>query len=679
MNLQGPTAQYLNPRRAFIEQLARTHPVPNEWARGPIPDRYRRVTDKLCLILFIAFLTLMAVSAIWAFSNSRANAFKKIYDSSGNVCGEGPAKDFPYLYMQNFSKPYRSVCVSKCPDFDYNQIKYGSSGKQPPLDFGKFTKSFAGNSYTYSNVLTEREAFEYPSFWANGYFSRDQWNDYLNSYQLSCYPNSQVRGCANGPDFAIYDSYSMVRPICVPRSPKAALLFNKVNSKFDLGNLEDLLVALPMLCFIALIALAISFLFLLIVYLAPKSAIWILFVLAELCLLAFAGMLLGGLYGNGYLNNPINPLRVKYLQFWLDNKPCILAIIVLTIIAAIVLAFFVIRYRNYLDISQYLINFAAKNIVMQGLVIAVVAFILLLQLAIFFFEVWVITRILTAGPEISDITSGSPFIFNQLKWWNYVLAGIHIFGTIWILSTLNHLAAYVISATATDYYFTSIIKPLHMLCHVLGHHLGTCAMGIFLFPVYLIKAISAPFDWLMTSENPNFVQNGFRAICSGCCWGYENFIDVVSQKYIPISYIGSLDFCKATRTYHALSEVYADQLKVIIRIGDILSICSRIIVTLIPCFIGYCLYKHCYRLQQNIDNLWLFWIAMAIISYFVGTLFVDLFTETYDAINVCHLVELDLRERGITVGTNPKIIQDAINDYRNRMSLYGGSAYRPMA
>ena len=48
----------------------------------------------------------------------------KIYDSSGNVCGEGKALDFPVLYLQTFSKPYKSVCVWECPKFDYNAIKY---------------------------------------------------------------------------------------------------------------------------------------------------------------------------------------------------------------------------------------------------------------------------------------------------------------------------------------------------------------------------------------------------------------------------------------------------------------------------------------------------------------------------------------------------------------------------
>ena len=62
----------------------------------------------------------MLVTMGIALSNSNHADIKKIYDSSGNVCGEGKVAAFPLLYLQTFQKPYRSVCVEACPSFDYN-------------------------------------------------------------------------------------------------------------------------------------------------------------------------------------------------------------------------------------------------------------------------------------------------------------------------------------------------------------------------------------------------------------------------------------------------------------------------------------------------------------------------------------------------------------------------------
>lgn len=43
-------------------------------------------------------------------------------DSEGNICGVGKLEEYPKLYLRNFVFPLNSVCVKKCPSFDYNQL-----------------------------------------------------------------------------------------------------------------------------------------------------------------------------------------------------------------------------------------------------------------------------------------------------------------------------------------------------------------------------------------------------------------------------------------------------------------------------------------------------------------------------------------------------------------------------
>ena len=113
--------------------------------------------------------------------NSDHTDITKIYDSSGNACGFDKAKDHHLLYMQTYSKPYKSVCVKSCPKFDYNAIKYEKphdkevpveeNGYPGPMYFKEFAKDYAGLSHTKNPDMDEKEAFSYNADFANGYYT----------------------------------------------------------------------------------------------------------------------------------------------------------------------------------------------------------------------------------------------------------------------------------------------------------------------------------------------------------------------------------------------------------------------------------------------------------------------------------------------------------------------------
>ncbi len=148
--------------------------VPREWYKGPVRDEKRRFTDCCCLIVFLIYLGCMVAVGVSAFKNSSHEDITKLYDSSGNVCGKGDAKDFKYLFMQTFQSPYKSTCVKKCPKFDYNEIKYGSPlpEDQKSLYFKDFRDKHSGSSHTSNKNFTEKEAFGYDEGFANGYYTK---------------------------------------------------------------------------------------------------------------------------------------------------------------------------------------------------------------------------------------------------------------------------------------------------------------------------------------------------------------------------------------------------------------------------------------------------------------------------------------------------------------------------
>lgn len=86
-------------------------------------------TDLFGIILLIIYCIGLAAIIFFAYGSSDISSLAQVADADGNICGKSKGfEDYSYLYMFNFDKPYTSVCVKKCPAFDYNQIRYNSTG-----------------------------------------------------------------------------------------------------------------------------------------------------------------------------------------------------------------------------------------------------------------------------------------------------------------------------------------------------------------------------------------------------------------------------------------------------------------------------------------------------------------------------------------------------------------------
>lgn len=214
-------------RQALLDDLENSETVKEQWKNGPVRNEYRKVTDKCCCIIFILLVLSLIGVAIYVFFVAQPGNLNKTYDSEGNVCGEGKAADYPYLYFQNFDAPYKTVCVKACTQFDYNAIKYNvpynkqddGAAVNPeypgPLYYQEFSKNYGGPSYTDKIPFDEKEAFAFNKDWANGYFTEEQWNKYEDSVKVECLPNSDVPSC-EGANFYTHDSLVIGDKFCGP-------------------------------------------------------------------------------------------------------------------------------------------------------------------------------------------------------------------------------------------------------------------------------------------------------------------------------------------------------------------------------------------------------------------------------------------------------------------------------
>lgn len=648
-------------RKRQLEDLEAEYKVPVEWADGPIRDRFRSVTNKCCYLIFVLYLLAMIGTAIYGLQTSDADAISRIYDSSGNNCGDGDAKDYPLLYLMTFKAPYKSVCVKSCPIFDYNQIKYNADGKHPaiagsseaePLDFKAFNKNYAGLSRTRTPNITPKEAFGYDEGWANEYFTEDQFNTYTKSVKIDCLPNDQFHDCTvNNETFFAYDSYDIMNLVCVPLAPKAALMFNKVSGKFDNGVIGDMIQAIKLFGWGALIALGASLLFLILIFCCTSFVTWVLLLSLALTFIASGAFIIFNYAYTGPLNSAFNATRVKFLQFLLVNKPLMISLSVIFILLGLLTFIMMCKFRKYVKVSIPILSYAANTTLKNILLIFLSTFTVLVQIGVFFVEIYVILRIYTSGKELHENKQGSPFVSFELNQTTFAMIVLHIFGAYWLLITLNNFNDFVTAAITCNIYFRqhNTIKNLNIFCHVLGHHIGSIAWSIVLLPILLFKLAFGWIDYLLTSDNPNIIQRFFRKLLCLCCWCYENCVDRFSESYFPIVYMGSENFWNANTRFYYLKEKYSDESYMISLIGEIFGLVGKLLIAFLTTYCSYLIYNNSIELQQNIDFVGTMFILTFVFGFFIGSLFINLFATTYDTIMVCYLIERNIQENyGIT-------------------------------
>lgn len=662
-------------RQQLIAEYEEEYKSPVTWADGPVRNNYRKVTDKCCLAVFLMVLAAMIATAAYAFAKADPMGLEKVYDSSGNVCGAGATADYPILYLQTFQAPFTSVCVKACPHFDYNQIKYNSTGVPDQsqngtiasLDIKEFNRKYGGLSRTNSSDISEDEAFAYNKEWANGYFSEQQWNNYLSNYQVECYPNEQVSSCRFVPhQFYIYDSYNVMNVVCAPLSPKAGLMFNRVSAKFDNGDIGDMAYALPLFGWAALTALGLSLLFLVVITFCTSLITWFLLTLLGLSFFAIGALIIMSYTYTGPLNDSWNTIRVKYLDYLISHKPELITLAVVFFILGLLTFYLMMKYRRYVNIAIPLITIASRSSLKNVMLIILSAVILALQVGIFFLECYIIMKLYTTGEEVKERKHGSPFVSYTLDAGEKFMIALHAFGTYWLIITLNNFNDFVCAAVSVNYYWRKNIENMRIFCHTLGHHVGSIAWSIVLLPALAIKLAFGWVDWLTSSDHPNFLQRFTRKVLCCCFWFYERCVDVISESYFSITYLGSEDFWPASKRYYYLSEKYYDQSSMISLVGNLFGLAGRLLITFATTAVGYSIYKNSVEYQQNIDNVTLLFVITAFIGYMLGSLFVNLFSTTYDAMLACYLVELniqDLHKRPIT--NCPDELKGVMADLRN--------------
>ena len=839
-----------NARQERLRDLKEKYNIPLKWAEK-LPVKERGMTDCLCLILFLLVCIVMIASTVYILVNSDAERLTRLYDSSGNDCGTGDVKDYPFLYMQTFKKPFRSVCVKECPKFDYNEIRFNSDGRldkpeeetvqtddgldenqnettteqtttepsstdqtttepsstdqtttepsstdqtttarrlqettasttdassetnnntadstatsdsttgtsstdanaettpttsdssataettdannntdstadssataessdpnaananetettaettdsgtestatsesadgsvsvdvsasadtgsdetteetkeeervpptEPPLDkdgnlvpmyFNEFNSKWSGKPVTHTRNMSDEEIFGYSPGWVNGYFTEEQWEEYLtNRITLDCSPNNEVTQCNYKKNETwIYDSYPVLGLVCAPLAPKPALYFFRVSSKISHGTIGDILESWRVFVYVALISIGISLVFLILTRFCGKMIIVILASITVIALLAGGIMVFVHYYVPSASENTNAYLHLKYRTFLKKNKTLFIICGTVSIILAFVLIIMLCKFRKELNLAYPILEIAAHCSISNIMLIFLSIFIIFCQFCVIFIEFYIIMRLYVMGEEHNDKEEGAPFVYYETNQRTHWLLALHIFGTYWIIIFLNNFNDFINSSISVNYYFDTRLKNINIFCHTLGHNCGSVAWTIVLLPTYLVNLVIGPIKWLVTSEDPNALQNCCNKVFNCCCRCYEYFFDCISESFMPLCYMGSENFNVATRRHFFLTELYYDESNTVATLGTIYNWLGRAVVTLLSGYCGILIIQSDDELEQNVKNMGLVFAVCFFVSFILGSLMINIFSTAYDTLFVCFLVEKNL-------------------------------------
>ena len=425
-------------------------------------------------------------------------------------------------------------------------------------------------------------------------------------------------------------------------------MFTKVEAAFSNDNFSDVGYAASIYGYVALIAFGLSLFFLIIMFLCPGVISYLLFIVFGLALLALGSLIIYSYVRVGHLNDPTNALKVIYIQFLLSYRIPLLILAGFSIFFGFFVFVLMCKYRKQIQHAIPLFKYASKSSLKNILLIILSTFVLIIQVGVFILELYIILKIYATGEENTNFSVGQPYATYELGPLQLVALIIHIFGTYWLVVTLNNFNDFVCSAVTINHFFQDHlyrqIQNINTFCHSLENHVGTVNWSLFYLPALAIKLIFGPIDWLTASDNPNCFQRCLRKLCCCCLTAYNKCVRPFLANIYPITYMGCENFGTTTKRHFYLTYKYHDEADGIIVVGELFSMIGKLLITISSVGIGYAIYKCTLVYQQNISNVGMMFVIMAFIGFVVGSLCVNLFSTTYQTCVICWLIEYDLSE-----------------------------------
>lgn len=640
-------------RRSLLDDPFTGDRLPERLGTGPVERK--RMTDVICMFICQGFLVLFIVLAIiYGFWNDYYLITKPM-DSDARICGvDDPVKDHPYLLLFKFDRNYRSVCVRKCPVFDYNQIKYNPTRTNTsiiqPLYYENYTKVVKRPYlFGYGSTDSRNSNFDYDPDFASGYFSENDFNNYRKNYKLDCVPNTDVTDCSHNPANGInyYDSRPYTLNVCFPLSPKVMQRL-QIFGDLSAGVYADIAAAKWLIFLSMVLALGLGLLFL---FLSSFFINWLLWVMIGVfALLAiFVGIMCWivafGNYSSMLSARNYSPYLVKkYDQLHQEKWQMILAGIFLFLLAAAVVLFAVFNFKSIRQASsilKYTVTVIAKNF--HLVILAIICF--ALQVLLIFLVVWMLAGIYTSGELVRDSVVGEPIPRFSLGFFRWVFGIFTVVCAYWFVCFINNFCDFVAAATTVNFYFNKKNSFFGALGHAGRYHLGSIALAsVIMPPISLIQLLFGwLFDLLTATGNEgeeNAAQRAGSKVCICFVYPYRRWILRATEAAFGMVHMASADFWVCSKETYYLFLAYSHKIGKLDLVLNLYKLTVVFAVGLLNALIFYGITNINYFVKE-INNPFIPVVVIFFTSMVITLLFMNIYTTVTEAIVMCYLIETD--------------------------------------
>lgn len=593
----------------------------------------RSCTDAYCIVLFIVFWVLMVFVASVAFENGDPNRVFYGTDAFGNNCGQGtpnasniPASSAARLansttvatwgQMKNIWYPLQfdpvrqqfsfertlqmGYCVAECPQIS------------SPLFVGYTAPGKPASSAVIALVL---------------YNSMPVLN--------RCVPN-------------------MTSFICPPNQAGCAgILANGVQGSGSFGELaqrsiDELQAGWWVIVVCAVIAVLLSFAWLFILRRTVKPLVVVT------CMIVLVALILGGVLcwvmrGQTLDDANADPETQKY---WLAGA------VTFWVVSFLYLCILMFLFRDVMTACDIIEEASKVPIKIPTMtLVPLVCFIICLPLMMWTLSVAVLVE--TSGDTVSvnvpNFTlAGANSSFDAvgatyaLEGWRIYAHLYNLFVFLWSFGVVNAVCFLIISMCAVFWYFSEpgdhksppLGSVMIATCKVLRYHLGTLCVGAFIVAlVQIIRVILLIVEKRMSEAlKKNETVKGIL-MCIHCLLAcLERAMKFINKNaYIVTAIEGSSFWASAQR---ALGLLVTNALTVgaITVISEYVMIFGKVLITAVSTLIGFGILKGL-KGDEAITSGVLIMACIALFSFFIATLFVNIFSVCIDTILLCYCVD----------------------------------------
>lgn len=242
----------------------------------------------------------------------------------------------------------------------------------------------------------------------------------------------------------------------------------------------------------------------------------------------------------------------------------------------------------------------------------------------------------------ASVKGGSPFFSFSYDMKKILKMAFFLLGTYWVVIFWNNFNDFVMSATSIRYYWKLEGKIMPAFCSAIFYHLGSIACpSLYLLPVSIFNTL---FGWMYdiaTDDKENFVQKAINWLCCFCCIPYEKLFVRMSERGFGMVYLCSIDFCSASKKDFYLRRRIEESIGSAEWISTLYTLGGRFVIALVPAVINWQIMTRVAYYKNNVQNPMIPTLISFIMSFIVGTVFMNMFSTVSESITSCYYIQLD--------------------------------------